>query len=133
LRRAERAWEDIGAPYERARVRVLVGLACRALGDTDSAALELESARDAFVELQAAPDAARVGELLSRAETAHGLSPRELEVLRLVAAGETNKAIAARLFLSERTVERHLSNILTKLGISSRTAAAAYAFRHELV
>jgi DNA-binding CsgD family transcriptional regulator len=133
LRRSERAWEDIGAPYERARVRVLVGLACRALGDTDTAALELESARDAFVELRAGPDAARVTALLSRPGTGHGLTPRELEVLRLVAAGETNKAIAATLVLSERTVDRHVSNIFAKLGLSSRTAAAAYAYRHELV
>jgi DNA-binding NarL/FixJ family response regulator len=134
LRRAERAWDDIGAPYERARVRVLIGLACRALGDADSAALELEAAHEAFVELKAAPDAARVDGLLRTSrETVHGLSPRELEVLRLVAAGETNKAIAATLVLSERTVDRHVSNIFAKLGISSRTAAAAYAFRHELV
>jgi DNA-binding CsgD family transcriptional regulator len=133
LRRAERAWDDIGAPYERARVRVLIGLACRALGDADSAALELESAHDAFVELHAGPDATRVDELLSRATAAHGLTPRELEVLRLVAAGETNRAIAATLVLSERTVDRHLSNIFVKLGLSSRTAAAAYAYRHELV
>jgi DNA-binding CsgD family transcriptional regulator len=133
LRRSERGWDDIGAPYERARTRVLIGLACRALGDADSATLELESARDAFAALQAAPDAARADGLLQRTEAAHGLTPRELEVLRLVAAGETNKAIAATLVLSERTVDRHLSNIFTKLGISSRTAAAAYAFRHELV
>ena len=133
LRRSERAWEDIGAPYERARVCVLIGLACRALGDADSAALELESAHDVFVALQAAPDAARVDGLLSRPQPVHGLTPRELEVLRLVAAGETNKAIAATLVLSERTVDRHVSNIFTKLGISSRTAAAAYAYRHELV
>jgi DNA-binding NarL/FixJ family response regulator len=133
LRRAERAWEDIGAPYERARVRVLIGLACRALGDADSAALELASAHDTFVQLHAAPDAARVDELLSGPRAEHGLTPRELEVLRLVAAGETNKAIAATLVLSERTVDRHVSNILVKLGISSRTAAAAYAYRHELV
>lgn len=133
LRPAERAWEDIGAPYERARVRVLIGLACRVLGDADSAALELESAHAAFVELRAAPDAARVDALLSPQRMVHGLSPRELEVLRLVAAGETNKAIAAKLVLSERTVDRHVSNIFTKLGISSRTAAAAYAYRHELV
>jgi DNA-binding NarL/FixJ family response regulator len=133
LRRSERAWEDIDAPYERARVRVLIGLACSALGDADSAALELESAHDAFVELRAAPDAARVDALLSRPDAGHGLTRRELEVLRLVAAGETNKAIAATLVLSERTVDRHVSNIFTKLGISSRTAAAAYAYRHELV
>jgi ATP/maltotriose-dependent transcriptional regulator MalT len=135
LRRSERAWDDIGAPYERARVRVLAGLACRALGDADSATLELESARDVFAQLRAAPDAARVDGFLSRPQgaAAHGLSPRELEVLRLVAAGETNRTIAATLVLSERTVERHVSNIFTKLGIASRSAATAYAYRHELV
>jgi DNA-binding CsgD family transcriptional regulator len=132
LRRAQHAWEDLGAPYEGARVRVLVGLACRALGDGDSGALELEAALDVFRELNAAPDVARVEAMLGR-ERAHGLTPRELEVLRLVAAGDTNKAIAAALVLSERTVDRHVSNILAKLGTSSRTEATAYAFRHQLV
>ena len=135
LRRSDQVWQDIGAPYERARVRVLVGRACRALGDEDSAALELDAARGVFAELRAVRDVARVDALLGggTAATAHGLSARELEVLRLVAAGATNKAIAATLVLSERTVDRHVSNIFTKLGISSRTAAAAFAFRHELV
>jgi DNA-binding CsgD family transcriptional regulator len=135
LRRAERAWEEIGAPYERARVRVLVGRACRALGDEDSAALELDAARSVFAALGAAPDVTRVDTLRGRggAAGAHGLTARELEVLRLVAAGETNKAIAATLVLSERTVDRHVSNIFAKLGTSSRTAATAYAYRHELV
>jgi DNA-binding CsgD family transcriptional regulator len=135
LRRSEQAWQDIAAPYERARVRVLVGRACRALGDEDSALLELESAHDVFAELRAAPDVARVDALLGRARVsgAHGLTARELEVLRLVATGETNKAIAATLVLSERTVDRHVSNIFAKLGTPSRTAATAYAYRHDLV
>ena len=63
----------------------------------------------------------------------HGLTARELEVLRLVAAGKTNRAIAAELVLSERTVDRHVSNILAKLGVPSRAAATAYAYEHELV
>ncbi|MEN3283032.1 MAG: hypothetical protein V7607_4172 [Solirubrobacteraceae bacterium] len=129
LRRAWRVWEEIEAPYEAARVRELMGAACRALGDEDAAALELEAARRAFVELGAALDVARMG---GEAET-HGLTARELEVLRLVAAGQTNKAIAAELVLSERTVDRHVSNIFAKLGVSSRTAAAAFAYEHRLV
>jgi DNA-binding CsgD family transcriptional regulator len=135
LRRASSAWQELGAPYEAARVRVLVGLACRALGDADSAALELDAARDVFAELGAAPDVARVEALSGGAARAgtHGLTPRELQVLRLVAAGQTNKAIAAELVLSERTVDRHVSNIFVKLGASSRSAATAYAYRHQLV
>jgi DNA-binding CsgD family transcriptional regulator len=132
LRGAKDAWEALRAPYEVARVRALLGRACRAAGDEESGALELEAALGVFRELGAAPDAARVEALLGRSPT-HGLTPRELEVLRLVAAGETNKAIAARLVLSERTVDRHVSNIFVKLGASSRTAATAYALRHELV
>ena len=133
LRPAGRAWRELGVPYEDARVRVLVALACRELGDADSAALDLETAREAFAALHATPDVARVDGLLGRAPATHGLTPRELEVLRLVAAGKTNKAIAATLVLSERTVDRHVSNIFAKLGASSRTAATAYAYEHQLV
>ena len=133
LRAASRAWQELDAPYEAARVRVLLGQACRELGDADSAQLELESARETFVALDAAPDVRRVDALLGRAAAGHGLTARELEVLRLVASGETNKAIAARLVLSERTVDRHVSNIFAKLGTSSRTAATAHAYRHGLV
>jgi DNA-binding CsgD family transcriptional regulator len=129
LRRAWRVWEEIEAPYEAARVRELMGAACRALGDEDAAALELEAARRVFVELGAALDVARMG---GEGET-YGLTARELEVLRLVAAGRTNKAIAAELVLSERTVDRHVSNIFGKLGVSSRTAATAFAYEHQLV
>jgi DNA-binding NarL/FixJ family response regulator len=72
----------------------------------------------------------------SRAATqraAAGLSTREVQVLRLVAAGLTNRAIAAELFISERTVERHVSNIFVKLDVSSRTGATAYAYEHRLI
>ena len=135
LRRALSTWQDLEAPYETARVRVLVGLACRDLGDDDTAALELEAARTVFEQLGAAPDLARVDSL--RQPTAfrdtHELSPRELQVLRLIAAGETNKAIAAMLVLSERTVDRHVSNIFVKLRVSSRAAATAYAYEHDLI
>jgi ATP/maltotriose-dependent transcriptional regulator MalT len=135
LRRAWRLWQELEVPYEVARVRVLLGLACRALGDDDTAALELEAARDVFALLGAAPDLARVASLLRRPQSvdAHRLTPRELQVLRLVAAGETNKAIASELVLSERTVDRHVSNIFTKLDVSSRAAATAYAYEHQLV
>jgi DNA-binding NarL/FixJ family response regulator len=135
LQPAWRAWQDLAVPYEAARVRVLIATACRRLGDDDSAAMELDAARRVFQQLGAAPDLTRVEALAGRAAApaAGGLTARELEVLRLVAAGETNRAIAADLVLSERTVDRHLSNIFTKLGVSSRAAATAYAYRHQLI
>lgn len=135
LRRAWQVWQELEAPYETARVRVLMGLACRALGDDDTAALELEAASVVFSQVGAAPDLARVDSLAERVADvdAHGLTARELQVLRLVAAGAINKAIAAELVLSERTVDRHVSNIFTKLGVSSRVAATAYAYEHQLV
>jgi DNA-binding CsgD family transcriptional regulator len=134
LRRASRAWGELDAPYEAARTRVLVGLACHALGDEDTAVLELEAARRAFSELGAAPDLARLDALSGPAEgDGHGLTARELEVLRLLASGHTNKAIAARLVLSERTVDRHVSNIFAKLRVPSRAAATAYAYEHRLL
>jgi DNA-binding CsgD family transcriptional regulator len=133
LRRSLQAWQQLEAPYEAARTRVLVGLACAALGDEDGAALELGAARSAFEKLGAHPDLARVDSLSGASEDAHGLTPRELEVLRLVASGETNKAIAAALVLSERTIDRHVSNIYAKLGVSSRAAATGYAYEHRLV
>jgi DNA-binding NarL/FixJ family response regulator len=135
LREAWRAWQELEAPYEAARVRVLVALACRAAADDDTAAWELEAARAAFDQLGAAPDVARVDSLAAGAGAAraHGLSPRELQVLRLVARGATNKSIAAELVLSERTIDRHVSNIFAKLRVSSRAAATAYAYEHSLV
>jgi DNA-binding CsgD family transcriptional regulator len=135
LRRAWTAWRELDAPYEAARVRVLVALACRALGDEDTAGMELDAARVVFERLGAAPELARVDSLIRRATSGepHGLTPRELQVLRLVAAGRTNKAIAAELVLSERTVDRHVSNIFTKLGVSSRAAATAHAYENRLV
>ncbi|MDX6646664.1 MAG: hypothetical protein QOK40_2391 [Miltoncostaeaceae bacterium] len=135
FRRAWQAWQELEAPYEAARARVQVGVACRALGDEEAAALELEAARGVFAELGAAADLRRVESLAGLGATAgaHGLTPRELQVLRLVAAGARNRAIAAELVLSERTVERHLANIFTKLDVSSRAAATAYAYEHEIV
>jgi DNA-binding CsgD family transcriptional regulator len=135
LRQAWAAWRELEAPYEAGRARVLIGLGCRKLGDDDSAQMELDAARWVFEQLGAMPDLARVDALMRKAPSGDtkGLTPRELQVLRLVAAGTTNKAIAAELVLSERTVDRHVSNIFTKLGVSSRSAATAYAYEHQLV
>lgn len=135
LRHAWHIWQRLEAPYETARVRVLVGRSCRALGDDDTAALEIDAARAAFAALGAAPDLARLEPLVAVAPAGkpHGLTLRELQVLRLIAAGRSNKAIAAELVLSGKTVERHVSNILSKLRIPSRAAAAAFAYEHELV
>ena len=135
LRRAWTAWQELEVPYEGARVRVLIGLACRQLGDQDSAEMELDAAHWVFQHLDAAPDLARVEALTRKpaARVAGGLTARELQVLRLVAAGQTNRSIAADLFLSERTVDRHISNILTKLCVPSRAAATAYAYQHHLI
>ena len=135
LRRAWTVWQDLEVPYEAARVRVLLALAYRTLRDHDTAAMELDAARWVFRQLGAIPDVLRV-ESLSRTTTpraAGGLTAREVEVLRLVAAGKSNRMIAADLFLSERTVDRHVSNIFTKLGVSSRAAATAYAYEHDLL
>ena len=135
LRRAVERWQELEAPYEHARTRVLIGLACRALGDDDAAELELEAARAAFEELGAAPDVARVDSVLAAGELAdtHGLTARELEVLRLVASGKSNREIANALVISEHTVARHVQNIFAKLDVSSRAAAGAFAFEHDLV
>jgi DNA-binding CsgD family transcriptional regulator len=134
LRPAWQWWQQLDLPYEAARTRVLVGQACRALGDEDAAALEFDAACATFAELGAAPDLARTEALTAPTSgSIHRLSPRELEVLRLVAAGRSNKAIATQLVLSERTVERHVSNILAKLNVSTRSSATAYAYRHHIV
>jgi DNA-binding CsgD family transcriptional regulator len=135
LRRAAQAWQRLDAPYEAARARSLVALSCRELGDEDTATLELEGARAVFEELAAAPDLARVDELALTSSGGNpcGLTDRELEVLRLLSGGATNKAIAAELVVSVRTVDRHVSNIFTKLGVSSRAAATAYAHEHHVL
>jgi DNA-binding CsgD family transcriptional regulator len=135
LRRAFNVWQAVGAPYLSARLRVLVGRACRALGDEDGTVLELGAARSVFERLGASPDVARVDSLLKPAapERSHGLTVRELEVLRLVACGKTNKAIAKELSLSEKTVDRHVSNIFTKVNVPTRAAATAFAYRNRLL
>jgi DNA-binding NarL/FixJ family response regulator len=135
LRAAWREWQALEVPYEAARARVAMGLGWRQLGDTDAAELEFDAARRVFLRLAAAPDVARVNDLLppSSPSAAQPLTPRELQVIRLIAAGESNRAIARELAISERTVDRHVSNILTKLELSSRSAATAYAYEHGLV
>ncbi len=125
------AWAQLGAPSEAARCRVLLGRAGQALGRADAAA-ELEAARAVFAELGARPALSEVGELMGVRATGV-LTEREVEVLRLVSTGLTNRGIADRLSLSEKTVARHLSNIFGKLGLSSRSAATAYAYENGLI
>ncbi|MEU8221759.1 LuxR C-terminal-related transcriptional regulator [Kribbella sp. NPDC048915] len=127
LRRAWSLWQQLEMPYEGARTRLLVGRACRLLGDVDAEQMELDSARAVFERLGAVADLAAL-----EPERGAGLSPRELEVLRLLATGATNRAIADQLFLSERTVARHVSNLFAKLGVNTRAAATAYAYEHGL-
>jgi DNA-binding CsgD family transcriptional regulator len=131
LREAESLWRETEVPYEAARTRALISLACRELGDPHGADLELEGAYSVLRRLGAVPELARVERLAPT--PARGLTAREIEVLRLVAAGRTNRGIAAQLRISEKTVARHLSNIFVKLGLSSRAAATAYAYEHALV
>jgi DNA-binding CsgD family transcriptional regulator len=134
LRRAFTLWQHLDAPYEGARVRVLIGHACQALGDEEAAALEYEAARSVFERLGARPDVARLNTPRTPAQSAPRpiLTERELDVLRLISTGRTNKAIAQELALSVRTIDRHVTNILTKLDVRSRTAATTYAHDHKL-
>ena len=114
---------------------MLVGLACQQLGDSDGAGLEFDAARGLFEDLGATPDLIQLHRRIgtSSQRTEGGLSPREREVLALLATGKTNRAMAAELFLSEKTIARHVSNIFAKLALSSRAEATAYAYTHGLV
>jgi DNA-binding CsgD family transcriptional regulator len=135
LRRAWLAWHELDAPYEAARVRLQMARACSRLGDHDTAEMELDAARRAFEQLGAVPALEQIRQLVGRAAppTIGGLTSREVEVLRLVATGATNREIADTLVISDKTVARHVSNMFTKLGLSSRAAATAYAYEHDLV
>jgi len=134
INRAWSAWEELDVPYEAARLRVLVGLVYRELRDQEGAEREFESARRVFDQLGAKPDLARLDALTRpRPRFQAGLTAREGEVLALVAKGKSNRDIAGELFISERTVARHVSNIFSKLDVSSRTAATAFAFEHNMV
>jgi DNA-binding NarL/FixJ family response regulator len=133
--RACARFRELRLPHEAALARVVYGLAVRGTGDTDGGRLELEAAHRALIELGAALDADRVATLLAETggERPCGLTQREVEVLRFVAAGKTNREIAREMYLSEHTVSRHLQNMFTKLDVSSRAAATAFAYQHELV
>lgn len=135
LRRSWFNWSELQAPYEAARVRLLMAAARRELGDEENARQELTAAREAFERLGAVVDLSRAV-LLLPAERRKGGGPltgREIEVLRLVASGMTNRRIGGKLDISEKTVARHLSNIFTKLDLDSRAAATAYAYEHDLI
>jgi DNA-binding CsgD family transcriptional regulator len=135
LRQGWREFQQLDLPYEAAQVRALIGECCRALGEEDSAQMEFDAARWWFEQLGAVPERDRVAALaIAAARSADGgLTARELQVLRLVAAGRTNRAVADELFLSEKTVARHVSNIFTKLNVPSRSAATAYAYENGLL
>lgn len=135
LRRSLSIWGQLGAPYESARVRIVVGLACRDLGDIDGARLEFDAARRVFQQLGATPDAERLRRLTGSTEPSdpQGLTAREVQVLSLVAQGRTNREVSSSLLISEHTVARHLQNIFSKLGVSSRTAATTFALEHGLI
>jgi len=140
-RRSFRIWQHLGAPYLAARLRVLLARACLALEDTESAQMELQCAREVFDQLGAGPDVAAVTALEQSFTAAgsaarckpHGLTERELQVLRLVAKGCANKMIARELSVSEKTVDRHVSNIFAKISVASRAAATAFAYEHHLL
>ena len=132
LRSACRIWQDLDAKHSAARTRVLLAQAYRALGDEDAAQLELDAAHAVFTRLGAALDVRSVDQLRGRSMLPGGLTEREVEVLRLVATGSSNRDIASLLFISEKTVHRHLANIYSKLEVTSRSAATAYAFESGL-
>lgn len=135
LREAWTAWQQIDAPYESAQVGVLIGRAYRSLGDEDTARSHVEASARTFDRLGAASALAQLERSVQGPDAPPGnqLSNRELQVLGLVAKGQSNREIAARLFISEHTVAGHLRSIFGKLGVNSRTAAAAFAFEHGLV
>jgi DNA-binding NarL/FixJ family response regulator len=135
LREAHDRWLALDALHEAASVRVLLGRACRAAGDEEGAMLQLRAAREVFERLRAKPDLARVDALIrpATARDHHGLTPRERDVLSLVATGLANRDVAERLCISVKTVERHMANIFARLGITSRSGATAYAWEHGLV
>jgi DNA-binding CsgD family transcriptional regulator len=142
VRQAFGIWQRIGAPYLAARLRVLLARACIALGDVEGAQLELQCAREVFERLGARPDLVAVEAIGVSLDRGHkestpavdfGLTARELQVLRLIASGKTNKAVARELSLSDKTIDRHVSNIFAKAGVSSRAAATAFAYERKLI
>ena len=135
LREAWTLWQELELPYQAARVRVMLGQACRQSGDNVAAEFEFDGARRFFQRVSANPDIARLDELRqpAKSSSSHALSARELQVIGLVAKGKTNREIARQLSISERTVDRHVSNILLKLNLPTRSAATAYAYQHDLI
>ena len=133
LRTAVARWTDLGVPYEIATARTLLGQACRDIGDETGAASAFDAARQLFDDLGVGLDARHASTILGTPPLPAGLTAREAEVLRLVAAGHTNKEVAAALFLSDKTIARHLSNIFTKAGVSTRAAATAFAFENGVI
>jgi DNA-binding NarL/FixJ family response regulator len=138
LREALRRWQGLEVPYEVATTRTVLGQAQRQAGDEEGAQESFVAARALFDQIGARLAAGEVGtDTTARARPSgrlpSGLTAREAEVLRLIAAGRSNKEIAAELYLSVKTVSRHLSNIFAKIGVSSRAAATAFAFEHQLV
>jgi DNA-binding CsgD family transcriptional regulator len=132
LRAACAIWRDLGLPYEEAQTRLLIGAAAQVLGDEEGAMLEIQAACVGFERLGAGADLRQATAFLDRSPKPAGLTAREVEVLRLLSAGKTNREIAAGLVISEHTVGRHVQNIFTKLGVSSRAAATAFAMQHHL-
>ena len=135
LRQACETWRRLEMPYEDAQTCLLLAAVCEKRGDQDGRRLEIETARRRCTQLKAGPCLARIAEQSERPSHRHigSLSEREAQVLRLLAAGKTNRTIANELFISEKTVARHVSNIFDKLGVSSRAGATAWAFQHNLI
>lgn len=133
LRRAFHTWQRLGTPYEEARSRLALSRACQALGDEEGAHLCLEAARTLFEQLGAARDLPALDQPSAATASARSLTPRQLQVLRLVATGKTNRMIAEHLRLSEKTIDRPVRNILNKIDVASRAAATAYAYEHDLI
>jgi DNA-binding CsgD family transcriptional regulator len=127
---------DLETPYEEAQTCLLMAAVCERRGDQDGRRLELDAARKLFTQLGAEPCLVRVADQFERATPsgpAGSLSERETQVLRLLAAGKMNRDIAEALFISEKTVARHVSNIFDKLGVSNRSGATAWAYQHDLI
>jgi ATP/maltotriose-dependent transcriptional regulator MalT len=135
LREAWEIWRELEMPYEEAQTGLLMAAVCERRGDQDGRRLELDAARKLFTQLDAEPCLARIAAQFEGASRlpAGSLSEREAQVLRLLAAGKTNRDIAQALFISEKTVARHVSNIFDKLGVSSRSGATAWAYQHNLI
>jgi ATP/maltotriose-dependent transcriptional regulator MalT len=135
LQKTLKFWNTLHLPYESAHTRELKGLVYRELDDKDNSEIELAAAKWVFEQLKAMPDLERINQLLNtkRHHETHGLTLRELQVLRRVASGKTNKFVSGELFISERTVDRHMSNIFKKLGVASRVEATTFALRNKIL